>query len=466
LYLVVPSEYAESGDQVPTVQWQYWNGLQWVIWAVRDETEALTQSGALRFLPAADFSSCRLFDKELYWLRMVWTRDGPAQPALRRVLMNTVIATNAETLANEILGSSNGTADQAFRTIRAPVLDDPAIEIREPRRPSIGERHAINREEGANAVTPVAGEAGETGETWVRWHERPDFLASGPFDRHYVLDHIKGEVKFGDSRRGLIPPAGSGNVRASSYRIGGGTAGNREPGEINALKTTVPYIDRVYNYEPSEGGCDAEDIGDVPDRGTAMLRHRNRAVGSEDYRDLALLASREVGRAKCIPIRNLAADRDGKVLQPGAVSVVVVPDSPVDKPVPSADLLDTVKDYLDAHRVPVAELYVVGPDYVRVDVHVEITLESLDAGDVELAVTLGLRRYLHPLTGGPEGAGWQFGRRVRASELYKVVEPVEGVGYISKLEITEREDRPGALKSSTFLIYSGIHTVRLSPPEN
>ena len=42
-----------------------------------------------------------------------------------------------------------------------------------------------------------------------------------------------------------------------------------------------------------------------------------------------------------------------------------------------------------------------GPDYVRIDVEAEIGLDSLDSGDVELAATIALRDYLHPLTGGP-----------------------------------------------------------------
>ena len=47
----------------------------------------------------------------------------------------------------------------------------------------------------------------------VRWHEVPDFYASGPRDRHYVLDRFTGQVRFGDGVNGLVPPIGIGNVR-------------------------------------------------------------------------------------------------------------------------------------------------------------------------------------------------------------------------------------------------------------
>ena len=135
------------------------------------------------------------------------------------------------------------------------------------------------------------------------------------------------------------------------------------------------------------------------------------------------------------------------------------------KPEPNSDLLDTVRDYLDARKAATAELTVTGPDYVRIDVEAEIGLDSLDSGDVELAATIALRDYLHPLTGGPHGTGWQFGRRVRASELYKVLEPLPGVRYVSRVEVKEREERQNLLQSGLFLIYSGQHAVRLLPPE-
>jgi predicted phage baseplate assembly protein len=297
-------------------------------------------------------------------------------------------------------------------------------------------------------------------ETWVRWHEVPDFLDSDSFDFHYVMDHIQGEIRFGDNTRGMIPPAGSGNVQAS-YRTGGGAVGNRKPGEIVALKTTVPYVDKVSNHLPAEGGVDVEQESELLARGPRVLRHRNRAVTREDYEDMAMLASREVARAMCVPLRHLKDDPDGRILRPGALSIIIVPRSDDDSPFPSPALLETVDSYLDTVRVPTAEICVVGPEYVRMDVAAEIGIESLDAGDVELAVVLELKRFLHPLRGGFRQNGWEFGRRLYASELYSVIERIPGVRYIASLEIQEHEQRPGASLTGTFLISSGEHQIRL-----
>jgi hypothetical protein len=41
-----------------------------------------------------------------------------------------------------------------------------------------------------------------------------------------------------------------------------------------------------------------------------------------------------------------------------------------------------------------------------------------------------LRRFLHPLTGGPDGDGWAFGRNIYVSELYELLEGIAGVDYV------------------------------------
>ncbi len=122
----------------------------------------------------------------------------------------------------------------------------------------------------------------------MRWHEVADFYGSGPRSRHYVLDHLTGEMRFGDGLNGLIPPAGIGNIRLGALSNRRGKAGNRPAGTIVQLKTTVPYVDKVTNTEAAAGGADAETLDSLLERAPRTLRHGNRAVTVEDYEDLAM----------------------------------------------------------------------------------------------------------------------------------------------------------------------------------
>ena len=416
-----------------------------------------THSGLVEFLPPADFALGTEFGLTQYWVRARWDSGAyKFMPKLRTILLNTTTATQTLTLTNETLGSSNGSENQTFRTTRAPVLKSQQLQVREPELPPAGERAALEAEEGADAISTPNDAAGRPREIWVRWRQVPDFYASGPRDRHYVLDHLTGELGFGDGQSGLIPPIGTGNIRMARYQTGGGVRGNRPAATIMQLKTTVPYVDKVINHDAASGGANAEALDSLITRAPWTIRHRNRAVTLEDYQDLAMLATPEVARAKCVPLFDLAADPDATRQAPGTISLILVPRSVDPKPLVSLELLDRVQSYLDAHRIPTADLVVVGPDYVRVDVRVEIALSSLDvASKVEAAVTAALGKFLHPLTGGLDGAGWDFGRQPHKSDVYALLEPIPGVDHVHSLSLTPVPDRPGADKTDRFLVYAG-----------
>ena len=76
---------------------------------------------------------------------------------------------------------------------------------------------------------------------------------------------------------------------------------------------------------------------------------------------------------------------------------------------------------------PPARINVIGPGYLPVEVVVEVRPVSLpQASAVRQAVLSALDTFLHPLTGGPDGQGWAFGRDVFLSELYAAFEAIPG----------------------------------------
>jgi predicted phage baseplate assembly protein len=294
--------------------------------------------------------------------------------------------------------------------------------------------------------------AGHPQEIWVRWHAVPDFHGSGPRDRHYTVDHLAGTVRFGDGRYGLIPPRGQNNVRAARYRSGGGAAGNRPTGSAIQLKSSLPYVDRVINHEEASGGADGQPLERVKRYGPRQLRHRGRAVTVEDFEDLAYAASAQVARAKALP----ASGDEGT--QGGVVGLVLVPRGDTPRPVPSLGLLEQVQAYLQARCPATAELWVAGPDWVEVTVTAHVVPASLAVADqVKVRLEAALARFLHPLTGGPQGKGWPFGRQPHASDLYALLEGVEGVDHVQVL--TVKPKKPD--KAGPFLIYSGQHEISL-----
>ena len=400
-----------------------------------------------------------------YWLRVRWeSGDYLVEPKLRRVLLNTVMATQAVTIRNEMLGSSDGSENQTFRTTRKPILKGQHLEVRESELPSAQDQETIKREEGDDAIPPILDANGRsTEEFWVRWHEVPDFYGSGPRDRHYVINHLTGEITFGNGQNGLVPALSRSSIRIAYYQTGGGKAGNKPVGTIVQLKTTVPYVDRVTNYEAATGGAEAESLENLIDRTPRQIRHHGRAVTLEDYEDLAREASAEVARAKCLPLRHLAKNPLDETKVPGTVSIIIVPRSIDAKPQATLELIGRVQDYLEARIDPAVNVVVVGPLYIEVAVTTELVLTSLEnSSSVEQSVEQTLASFLHPLTCSFVGIGWDFGRKPYKSDLYRLLESVPGVDHVYHLEITEKEDEPGAKQTNRFLVYSGQHNISLT----
>ncbi len=419
------------------LSWEYWNGA-WSALAVRDDTQQLSRSGPLEFLLPHDWQARTDFPAAQYWIRVCWqSGDYAVEPRIARVLVNTTMASHVVTVRDERLGSSDGSKTQTFTATRSPVLPGQCLEVREPEQPSATERAAIESAEGADAITPATDTPAPT-DVWVRWHEVPDFHASEPRDRHYVVDHLTARIFFGDGQGGLVPPAGTDNVRLVRYQTGGGRVGNRAAGTIVQLRTTVPYVDKVTNLLPATGGTDAEALDAVGDRVPRELRHGGRAVTIEDFEDLARAASPDVARTKCIPTP--------PSLEAGSVTVIVVPRSADPKPAPSVELVRRVEDYLDARRSPAARLRVAGPAYVAVNVAAQITPASLDTSVMAVnGIRQALADFLHPVSGGFDGSGWDFGSIPNRSDFYRLFEAVPGVDHVRTLDVSFEPPAPTAL---------------------
>ncbi len=449
-------ESATDPSSDAQLSWEYWNGEGWQHLIVVDETETLTRPGLIQFIAPVDLKGSIRFGVEKNWVRVCYENpeSGLFQPVVNAVILNITQAVQAVTIKNETLGSGDGSVGQSFSTARSPVLKGQTLEI---------------MESGSESTSQDSNQ--QPGE-WIPWIEMPDFYASGSQDRHYLINHLTGELTFGDGQNGMIPPKGVGNIRMTSYCVGGGLSGNCSVGTISQLKSSVPYINSVSNPLAAEGGADSESIPSFQSRAPKFLRHGNLAVTTQDTEDMAMLASSEIARAKCVPLVNLSEDPTGRKKKPGQLSIIVVPDSDSPMPQPGVTLMQNTCDALKKVALPLIDVWVVGPVYLRVDVEVKIIVSSLQgAGDLEKELIARLDRFLHPLTGGETGEGWAFGRVPQKSDLYTVIGSIPDVDHIEFLDVSLKNNMPESNTESTleeiekaklFLICPGRYTIEMA----
>lgn len=189
------------------------------------------------------------------------------------------------------------------------------------------------------------------------------------------------------------------------------------------------------------------------------VRERYRAVTPDDFVHLALHdwpqsalaatlgSATTLRRVHCVPRRDLETSDSAarSAPAPGHISLVVLPQpapgtSGAVYPSPDKPLRDTLLRFFDERRTLTTRLHIVGPNYVEVSVAANLALHEdarLDGSDDDARkqARQALAAFFDPLTGGPEGKGWPFGRDVYAADIYAVLEQVAVVNYVEDVQL-------------------------------
>ena len=422
--MLVP-EVMKCGGTLPPpaiLAWEYWDGSTWEPLSLSsDGTRSFTQNGHIVFTGPGSFVQAAPMGKvttSFYWIRArIVSTSYDNSPQLASILTNTVQATQAVTISDEVLGGSDGTPNQVFTTANNPIVVLPTA-------------IAVTNLDGTRVkVTSLRLEVDE-GQGFVVWQQVDDFFASNTDDAHFVLDRTTGQVTFGDGEHGRIPGVNlaspSDNIVARSYRYGGGSQGNVAALSITQIQTSTPSINAVTNYAAAQGGTEEESVANAKLRASQALQANDRAVTGSDFEYLATQApAANVIRAHALPLFHPNFP-NGQV--PGVVTVVVVPNSSVPNPTPNQTTLTAVCNYLDLHRLLTTEVFVMGPTYRKIKVQASLIVQpGSDLATVQNEAVAALNNFFSTLTGGPNGTGWPFGGEIYYSDVYRLLIAIDGV---------------------------------------
>ena len=387
--------------------------------------------------PSIDPLLAGMVPEARYWLRVRLGANSYPEgrpPRLEHFLPNAVDAVNLVTETNTLLGVSTGRGGQQFTLSRRPVEPGSIqIEVR-------------------------------LGDDITKWECKDDFFSSGETDRHFVLDGNAGRITFGDGEHGEIPLAGA-EVVAVQWRHGGGAAGNQVgPGAVKTIVTPIAGIEKVTNVRFATGGANEQTIEDFINNAPRDLKSGNRAVTTEDFEVLAQQIN-GVKKAQAIPGKH--PDYPGVEI-PGAVTVVIVPDSTARPPRASTELIRSVAKHLDTKRLITSEVHVASPEFL--EIRIEARLFALpDAAFDEVArkAQERLDEFLDPLT-------WKFGVNVSPAAIYRALlgSPEEKSNVVSVEDLLvyvnsrpHDAGRPVDVPDDT-LIYPGHHSIVVRPDQD
>lgn len=442
----------------PPLAWEAWDGDRWVACEVdKDTTGGLNTVGDVVLHVPPTHAASVLARQRAGWLRCRVTapeQDQPFyqySPILRSItaatIGGTVHAEHTDVVHDEIIGVSDGVPGRRLALTRRPVVADDRL-----------------------LPVEVAAEDG-----WETWQEVTSFAHSGPDDRHFMLDRVAGEVVFGPAIRqpdgelrhyGAVP-AKSAAIRVPEYRTGGGRRGNVARGMLRVQRDPVPFVSSVTNRRPATGGVDGETVRDAAARGPLLLRTLDRAVTAEDYEQLARGVAPEAARVRCIRVDETS----------DAVRILVVPALPDTGELKfSALLLDPamrsrIEQCLDERRCLGARISVEPPFYQGVTVVAQLRPRARTSSDaLRTRAIRALYEYFSPISGGPDGGGWPFGRPVQAGEVFAVLQRLPGVDLVQDIRLfgsdPSRRERTEPVQRidlpSNALVFSFGHQVRVT----
>ena len=370
-----------------------------------------------------------LEDTDLAPRLITWLRISPRQSAGSGVRLlwagaHALPAVQVQAIHGETLGRGSGARDQTVRLSRTPVVA------------------------GSVKLTSTGIDGAQAWQEIDDLYAAPPELVGGATARVFRLDPESGEIRFGDGLRGARPPYNT-ELRAD-YRICQGAKGNVTAHAINAGAGLPPGF-TVDNPVAAWGGSDAESAADGEKRITHHLRHRDRLVTAEDYRDLtARTPGIDVARVEVLPAYkpDMGASAAGDV--PGAVTLMVLPKHDgvnPEAPQPDRAFLDAICTWLQPRRLITTELVVTGPRYR--DLWLSVGLRpNPDIAFAEAAqrVKDALAAFLSPL---PDDAsqpdpgrleditpgGWPLNTPVIRLQLWAVASRVPGVMLINDLKL-------------------------------
>jgi len=299
-------------------------------------------------------------------------------------ILGTVGAVHGRHIEGQLLGASAGTKNQVF-----PLLTSGLVMLAEDE----------------NSLAVYVG-----GEQWEEFASLP-WAAGANGWRLWVDSDNDAYVRFGDGRYGNVPAIGSHIV--AEYIVGGGVDGNVGAHTLSSMSTSTVNIASVTNGDAASGGADAESTEDLRANMPTMAITRGRAVTRDDYTRL----SQAFGEIDKVDVKHPSAN---------VIELYILPHGGV---VPSAVLLESVRDYFTDIRMITEDLRVLAPTIVNVDVKIDIVLEE-DSSASRLVADIGngIRALL-------EGA--DFHTTVHIQDIYEHLDAYDAIEHATVTLLAE-----------------------------
>ena len=438
LYFSIDSNILNAA---PNIKWEYYcmkDGIRgWHQLNIYDGTNNFSNSGSVTFLGMENGERIQLFGKEGYYLRAVNIDNRYLEikeySRINNILFNTVEVIQEFNATEEYYSNYEETIN---KTINLPYGNITKIEV------WVNEQGYINKKEVDLLMENKEGleisyyEDGTISEAWVKWKLVEELMFSKKDERHYVIDKSAGTIAFGNGVNGKIPPKQETESIKVKYSVGGGSCGNIERNSINTLGESIPFVDKIYNFEPTYGGGNKESASEAALRATSIIKRGSRIITLKDFERAIVEEFRNIFSCKVIPHYNEFGEEEI-----GAITIIVLPTDYFNGYTYLASIKKKIIKLFN-EKAPktltsLKKVYIREVKYIEISVEVNVVVESYDDyRQVYADINRELRKYLDPVKGNYNNIGWNIGQVPNEVQLHNFLKRIDNVKQVKQILVS------------------------------
>jgi hypothetical protein len=276
-----------------------------------------------------------------------------------------------------------------------------------------------------------------------------------------MVEPFENRIRFGDDRFGAIPPAGA-SIVCTRYQVLQG------PAALIAANQLLYILDPVLNlsthalvmtHDDADGGLNifppdvriAEGLKNFRGSYRVVTDRDFEIVLLEDFNDFQDLSGSTPKLVRAVPIMNRRPPLQLELEAPGHITILVLRDfdetifrnPAIAVAVKEAALALTAREgrkilrFLEERRLITTHLHVVTPNLLPFDITAQvIVFKDRNTMEMDTALREKVFEFFSILSGDFDGRGWRLGRDVYRSQIFRVLEEVDGVDYVKSLVLS------------------------------
>ena len=373
----------------------------------------------------------------------------------------TVLARNCKEIKGEMLGISDGKPHQTFTVKHSPVLLD-FVNVTSNYNP--------------NPVIQVGAEEWELKQFLLTEESK---VSASNDARHFMVDDFDNMIRFGDGKFGAVPLEGE-EIVCKRYQVLEGPEALIKAASIKYILDPIPgliagetiTLKAGKENEDAEGGRNFFKKEDRFTKGLENFKRNYRLITPEDFEKILSDDFNELQEftrsntfnqlskpypksllkiKRAVALMNRKPAGSGLEKQTGRVTLLILPDFEPNNAPPfvtqemvnvEQSLEKKILRFLDKRRLITTRLHIKAVNLKDIEISIRVVIKK-DKNEIEMETAISQKIYnlLDIINGYFNKKGWPLGRYVYKSEVYRLVEDIEGVDHVRFLEL-----RPSSAK--------------------